>query len=396
MSGWRARLGAFGELLFPGLEEYVFTRDRNRAVPASKAPRSGYRPPAFREREPHIVVAPQEGPGWESWQPGTRNFYFEAWQSARELYGEAHVSVLPVDPGMTSEAWHRNLRDHLHDTEATHIVTHIEHDPGDQSAWTWDIAWNQLTPQWDGVLLGVMFDSAFPLTTMKTRRIARMSANFVAVDICSPANSVFVSGRSEVGPVTMPMSAVSLDLIRQRLAGIEISHDVSFIGVLYPYRIALLDHLGSLGIDVSVNPHRSDVTVDPESSRQGQPSWLDYMAGLASSRMTINFSRFSAGDAEQLKTRVIEATLAGTFLLTDDVRSSRLYFEPDVEYGYFESVEQLPSVISTWLADPARLDGARRAAQHKAFSIAHRDFWTRIERGLVARGLPQLGEPAES
>jgi len=391
MTSFRARLGRFGERFFPGLEERAFTRNRDRVVPESMAPRRGHRSPPFLERSPHLVVVPQEGPGYESWQAGTRNFYFEAWQTARELYGDEHVSVLPVSRAEDPQSWQRRLRDLLYDTKATHILTHIEHDPGNPMHWTWDVFWNELTPRWDGTFLGVMFDSAFPLVTMKTRRMARMSPNFIAVDICTSMDSVLVKGRSEIGPVTMPVSAASLDLVRNRIASIRPSHDVSFIGVLYPYRIALLEELRSSGVDVIVNPHRSDSSLDTDASRRDQPSWLDYMAGLASSRMTINFSRFSSGDVEQLKTRVIEATVAGTLLLTDDVQSSRLYFERGVEYGYFSSVEQLPEVVSDWLSEPDRLERGRTLAQQKAFAIAHNDFYARIDAGLLNRHLPRLG-----
>jgi hypothetical protein len=269
-------------------------------------------------------------------------------------------------------------------------VTHIEHDPGSPEEWTWDVAWNSITPEWDGVLLGVMFDSAFSLVTMKSRRVARMSPNFVAVDICTSMDSVLVSGRPEVGPVTMPVSRQSSALVLERIEDIVPSHDVSFIGVMYPYRVELVERLRAAGVDVAVNPHRLDLAEDPSSSREAQPGWLDYMAGLASSRMTINFSRFSVGEAEQLKTRVIEATLAGTFLLTDDKKSTRLFFTPEVEYGYFESVDELPRVIEQWKAHADDLDLGRRSAQMKAIDIGATDFWSRVGSGLELRGLPGL------
>ncbi len=390
VAGFRARAGRIAERFIPGLEDRAFNRARNASIPASRAPKGGHQPPMFDEREPHIVVVPQEGPQFESWRPGTRNFYYEAVQTAREIYGEAAVSVLDVGPGEDSSSWHTRLRDLLGDSRATHIVTHIEHDPGNPSEWTWDLAWNELTPDWDGVLLGVMFDSAFPLITMKSRRIARMSPNFVAVDICTSMDSVLVSGRPEVGPVTMPVSRESAALVRERIAGVQPEHDVSFIGVMYPYRVEMVERLRSRGVDIVVNPHRQDTAEDPESSRRLQPNWLDYMAGLASSRMTINFSRFSAGDHEQLKTRVIEATLAGTLLLTDDRDSTKLFFTPEQEYGYFSGVDDLPDVIDSWKTDPVRLDDARRAAQSRAFIIGATDFWTRIDAGLRRRALPVL------
>ena len=386
----RARMGKFAERFIPGLEDRAFNRARNAAEPTSRAPRGGYRPVSHVERDPHIVVVPQEGPQFESWQPGTRNFYFEAFQTARELFGDDAVSVLDVSKGERPESWQRRLQDHLLDRKATHIVTHIEHDPGNPEQWTWDIAWNQLASRWDGALLGVMFDSAFPLITMKARRIARMSPNFVAVDICARADSVMVPGRIEVGPVTMPVSRMSSELVRDRIQEIEPTHDVSFIGVMYPYRMELVDRLRADGVDIAVNPHRQDFAEDPLSSRRLQPSWLDYMAGLASSRMTINFSRFSADDVEQLKTRVIEATLAGTFLLTDDRNSTRLFFDPEVEFGCFAGIESLPDVINHWKSRSNDVELGRRQAQTKAREIGATDFWARISNGLNRRGLPRV------
>ncbi len=372
----------------PGAGDIAFNRDRSRSVPESRAPRRGYRQPAVTDRPPHILVVPTEGPQFPEWGPGHRNFYFEAYRSAQEQLGQQAASVLDVPPGQRSEVWHRALIDAVHDTGATHIVTHVEHDPGNADSWTWDVAWNQLAPTWDGVFLGVMFDSAFDLVTMKSRRLARMSQNFVAVDICMPADGVLVRGRPEVGPVTMPMSLESLLMVEERLVGVKPAHDLSFIGALYPYRVEMIEKLKAAGLDVAVNPHRSDETLDFLSSRTDQPGWLDYMAGLAGSRMTVNFSRSSAGSWEQLKTRVIEATVAGTFLLTDDRDRTRLYFEPDIEYGYFADADDLRLVAASWLeAEPLRIDGAVRA-QAKARRIISEDFWKRIDQGLEARGLP--------
>ena len=384
LAGLRQRISA----LVPGAGDIAFNRDRNRAVPASKAPRRGYRPRAFDGRPPHVLVVPSEGPQFADWGPGNRNFYWEAYRSAQEILGNESASYLDVPPGERPDVWHRNLLDAVKDSQATHIVTHVEHDPGNPDVWTWDVAWNQLAPRWDGVFLGVMFDSAFDLVTMKARRLARMSPNFAAVDICMPADGVLIRQRPEIGPVTMPMSRESLALVDERLASIEPRHDVSFIGALYPYRVQLIEQLRDAGLDVAVNPHRSDVTTDFVSSRTDQPGWLDYMAGLAESRMTINFSRSSAGSWEQLKTRVIEATLAGTFLLTDDRDRTRLYFTPEVEYGYFQDPEHLLAVVEKWIeADSARSTGSK-AAQAKAHEVITRDFWERIDAGLQTRALP--------
>ncbi len=345
----------------------------------------------FRDRPPHVVVVPQQGPGFETYKEGTRNFYFEAQQLLGELIGESCVSVLSVGELESPDSWHSRLVELIRVTGATHILTHIEIDPGDQdSSWTWDQAFTRLVDSgWDGILLGVNFDSAYKWIRARSRRLARISPQFVSVDICMPMDGQLVRKRSEVGPVNMPVSAGTLKLVEEALVGVEKVHDVSFIGSLYPYRVELIDDLRARGIDVAVNPHRSDETTDFESSRANQPEWVDYMRGLASSHMTINFSRSSAGPFEQLKTRVIEAGIAGTYLLTDDKDRTRLFFPSD-QFSTFDSVEDLPDLIESLLKDRADLDARARRAQIRARELAVTNFWEGIDQGLQARGLPQI------
>lgn len=400
----RQRVGGLASRVYPGLDEALWRRRRSRereyeltAAPyvdlGRRRPVTGRAPASLSTglRAPHLVVVPQHGPAFEDFRPGTRNFYYEAAQNARELYGADRVSVFRVDPGEPLGQWQARLVDYLMDSEATHLLTHIEVDPGLQDGtWHWDTLWAQLIPRWDGVLLGVMFDSAFRWVSAKSRLLARMSPNFVVVDICMPMDGSMVRGRPEVGPVNMPVSKESLDLVDAHLRGIEPVDDVSFIGALYPYRVELIERLRAAGVSVAVNPHRPDVTEDLAGSRANQPSWLDYMAGLRRSQMTINFSRSSAGDFEQLKTRVLEATLARTLLLTDDRERTRLFFEPESEYGYFASPEDLPAVISRWLSEPGQLASARISAEERARHLAHTNFFEGIDRGLRLRGLPRI------
>jgi hypothetical protein len=236
-----------------------------------------------------------------------------------------------------------------------------------------------------------MFDSAFEWIAAKSRLLATISPRFMVVDICMPMDGSMKRGRPEVGPVNMPVSRESLALVDARIADVSPTWDVSFIGVMYPYRMDLVDRLRKNGVSVAVNPHRADAAADDFGSRVNQPGWLDYMAGLASSRMTLNFSQSSAGRFEQLKTRVLEATLAGTLLLTDDLDRTRRFWVPGEEYVYFRDVATLPRVISDLLADPERVLRIAAAGQRKARALAHTNFWGGIDDGLRRRGLPLTG-----
>ena len=114
------------------------------------------------------------------------------------------------------------------------------------------------------------------------------------------------------------------------------------------------------------------------------------MAGLASSRATINFSQSAARPVEQLKTRVIEAGLAGTFLLTDDRDRTRLFWNPETEFGVFTGAADLPTVAHGFLSDPPRLETARTAFSTRARELARTGFWGAVEDGLSRRGLPGI------
>ena len=379
-------------LVNPYWDEIGWNRQHDsRMRAAGLTPRKRKSVMSFAPRTTHVLIVPQNGPSGDNFFAGQWNIYYEATKALEDLIGAENVTVFDVPAGEQPAVWQQRLVDQVASTGATHVLTHIESDPGTTSdSWTWDEAFIRLLDSgWEGALLGVNFDSAFKWIRARSRRLARMSPQFVSVDICMPMDGELVRSRTEVGPVNMPVSSETLALLAPALVGVEKVHDVSFIGTLYPYRVELIESLRSRGINVAVNPHRADETTDFESSRANQPTWIEYMQGLASSHMTINFSRSSAGPYEQLKTRVIEAGLAGTYLLTDDQDRTRLFFPPD-EFSTFNSVEDLPDLIESLLRDRADLDARARRAQVRARELAVTNFWSGIDQGLVARGLPPI------
>ncbi len=378
--------------IWPSLDEYLWNRARDREVrdylrATQYLPLGGQ---ATRGRAPHVVVIPMDGPDVASWKAGGGNFFYEIAQAAREYAGTATVSVFAVGPGEEPQVWHRRLTDYLIDTGATHVIAQVESDPNAPQSWTWDILWVQLERCWDGVFLGVLFDSAYRWITIHTRRLARTSPRFMVVDICMPMDGVLVAGRPEVGPVNMPVSNESLVEIDAYTQGMEKLFDVSFIGTLYPYRVELIDALRDRGVRVAVNPHRTDVTHDFRESRSNQPTYLDYMAGLFQSEMTINFSRSSAGDFQQLKTRVLEACAVGCLVLTDDRDRTDRFWQPDIEFGYFTDPADVPALVERFLGHTAQLKAAQAAARRRAREINVTSFWGGIDVGLYRRGLPRV------
>jgi len=343
----------------------------------------------FRKRLVHVITMANDGPGSENFGPGMGNIHFEIGNTLGELLGSDQVTVFGINPGESPSSWHKRLVDLVKETDATHIICHAEADPGDPHSWTLDELFSMLLQSWDGVLMGVTFDSSHKWVHAKNRRLGKMSPQFLLVDICIPGQDSIVKGRREVGPVNMAISAQTLKLFDARTQGLEKKYDVSFFGALYPYRVAIIDELKILGITVAVNPHRSDHAVDFESSRSNQPSYLDYIAGIAQSRVTINFSQSSGSTAQQLKTRLVEATSVGTFVLTDDRERTREYFEPH-EYGYFSSIEELPGVVTAVLSRGKELDDLAVTLREKGRKLARNNFWQGVDEGLAARNLPRV------
>ncbi|MDD2859036.1 MAG: glycosyltransferase [Candidatus Nanopelagicales bacterium] len=392
--GLRARAGQLASRVVPDLDERAWRRARRRQVAQLRAEGAGLDASVTRGasvigRAPHIVVVPMDGPGRDTWRPAGGNFFYEIQQAAREHLPGATVSIVSVEEGEPASSWHRRVAQAVIDLGATHVIAQVETDPERAGQWTWDVLWADLAEIWDGVLLGVVFDSAFRMITLQCRELARISDRFLLVDICMPMDGLLVRGRPEVGPVNMPVSRASLDVIDARIHDLPKHYDVSFIGALYPYRVELIDRIRASGVSIAVNPHRQDAATDLASSRRAQPSYIDYMAAIAQSRMTINFSESSAGTLQQLKTRVLEATAVGCFVLTDDVdRTSR--FWPADEYGYFADPDELPALVARLLADPQALEAATQRAMARARAINASSFWGGIEEGLRRRSLAPL------
>jgi hypothetical protein len=394
------RVARLAARLYPGVDEWWFNRQRSRQMRAYLEfvglwPVTVGLRPTVAERT-HVVVVPMDGPTHPNFRAAGGNYFYEVAQSCREYAGDDAVSVFAVEPGEPPASWHRRLIDYLVETDATHLVAQVEKDPEQSQSWWWDAFWAALHPRWPGVFLGVMFDSSYPWLTIPVRRVARMSDRFVLVDICMPMDGAMVAGRPEVGPVNMPVSHESLAVIDAAVADASKQYDVSFIGVLYPYRIEAIEACRRHGLTVEVNPHRVDAPNDLRSSQANQPTYVDYMRGLAESDVTLNFARSSAGDFYQLKTRILEACLMGCLVLTDDTDRTSLFWRPGEEFDRFSAPADLPDVVDRWLSDPAALRRAQSSARQRAREITVSSFWGGIDAGLTRRGLPLVRRPSVS
>lgn len=384
--------------LLPALDEWVFNRDRDRIVrDLLSDPR--YAAAAVTAEMPaqsHVVVVPQASGSDARWQLAQGTFMFEIAQTAREYLGEKRVSVFEVRPEEQPQAWHPRLITFLAQAGATHLVAQIEADPyRTAERWTWDAFWTQAAQAWAGVLLGVTYDSSWRWLAAQSRRLARIDERFVLIDICMPMDGVLVAARPEVGPVNMPVSRLSLEFIEKVTARTPRDIDVSFIGALYPDRITALHALADLGIDVVVNPHhRAPANLAGEVRHSA--TYTDYMRALARSRITLNFSKASAGPFQQLKTRILEATLMGAVVVTDDRDRTERFWMKGKEFERFDSLEELGATIRRLLNDTAELQVMSSQARARALDLHSSGLWRSVDRTLDQRGLPLVGGRAST
>ena len=381
--------------LFPGLDEWLWNRQRDRWCRA-QGQSTEYLAALRKERvDPshlpvRVVVVPMDGPDVPTWQAAGGNHFYEIWQSARELFGPENVELFSVSSHESPREWHGRLIAFLQDVGATHLVFQVEHDPNQPEANTWDLFLASVTPRWNGVLLGVIYDSAFEWITIAARRLARLNDHFVLVDICQPMGGRLVPGREEASIVTMAISDQTLEVVDKYIVGMTKDLPVSFIGALYPDRVQMLQAIRDADIDVAVNPHRVDVTRDFVESRTNQPTYLDYMAGLYRSRMTINLSASSSGNGQQLKTRVLEACLVGTVVLTDDSDRTERFWKADRDFVHFDSIDVLAASVVDLERNPERREDIARHARARARELNVMGFWGGIDQGLKARSLQPL------
>jgi hypothetical protein len=337
----------------------------------------------------HLVVVVHHGPDAPNWRVAGGNHFFEVHQSAIEALGADRVTLFGVGQSEPTPDWHRRLLTTVAETGATHLIAQVETDPNQPGSWNWDIVLPVLSRHWQGATIGMMYDSAYEWLRIRAHRMGRLTGNLLIAELCEPMSGFVRPGQYEVGPMTMPLSQASVAVIDEYVRDLPKVYDVSFIGALYDYRVDLLDLIRAHGLTVAENPHRADAVHTYDESRTNQPTYLDYMAGLARSELTINFSLAHGGPHEQYKIRVHEASLVRCICLTDDGDRSRHFFAPN-EYQFFPSVEALPDVIAARLADRDALAHDQAAASTRAHELSRTDYWGRIDVGLERRGLPRL------
>jgi hypothetical protein len=317
-----------------------------------------------------LIVSPQS---WDSsrmpWKPAMGNYFYDIWQSARERYGEDKVLLFQIQPG--DPTWSSKLLKMIVDSDPSHVLFQGEEDPnGDHNAWPSFGA--QLAKVWDGQLIFLMYDSVYWWHIFNAEKVARVYPNTTvhAIDR-DPYELNRKIPRS--GPGVLPTSLETLKILQSDkifATRPDSPGDVTCVGSLYPDRIKQLRKFERSGIIVRVNPHRE--------GRSDRPSYTEYAAAIGHSWATINLSRNHGMPRKHVKTRVLEAPLFGTLLLSDEkVLSSQII--PEDAFVYFTSPQDLKQKIRFLQENPATYEEIRARGIQYAQKVTNSIFWEKIE-----------------
>ena len=317
------------------------------------------------------------------WEPAVGNYSFELFETAKRCMGEDRVHVLRIDPGGSTKDWQGRVIAYLNDHAISHALGRIDIEPNGSGDWAWDIFVRRLRREWSGVFLPLTYDSAYPYLSMHLDRLARLNARSMPVVLDRPITPVIRPHLPSAGPLFLPLSDASMEVLNAAVADVDHDLDLTFIGNVdgYPYRAALLSGLRDAGLDVAVNPQRE---------YDAMPGFAAYAKALARSRVTLNFSRCNGVPVTQLKTRLLEGSLFGTLVASDSPLYAEDYFVKGEEFISYSSPHDLKSQLASLLAEPERLESMREAAHAKAEKLRIWNFWSKVDQGLAARGLSPL------
>ena len=348
----------------------------------------------FDSHESRLLVIPHDGPHMDSWKPFGGNWFFEIQQSAVEHLGPQRVRVVNIPPFMPVRDWTQRVFDEIATFKPTHVIGQIERDPNKSADWNWDVLARGLAEAPGVTFIAVHYDLHFAWIQERLKRLHDLLPEMVSLGLADPPMIRIPRSSRSIGPVTMPISEITLSQADEIRLATKRSEDLSFLGALYENRVPILRNLEDAGLRVLVNPHHDKVASDYLGSRENKSGYYRYMQGIAACNFTINFARASSGSDIQYKTRVVESAVLGTFLVTDDSKWAPKILSPDLlvvvndfrdASRALEDFQRLPD-----------LEARRDALLERGKYLARYHFWSQLESALRSMKKASLGIDAKT
>jgi hypothetical protein len=263
----------------------------------------------------------------KNWIPAEGNFYFEMFQSAKEKYPNWEIEVYFCE---AEREWQKTLEEVLIKIRPDILLISSEIDPNGNSDWTLDVFIGNLKRVWNGTICYLLFDSAFPLHVWRLKRLIRINPKNFVVSIDRNLRQEEKINSTNIGPTFLPISKLSMkilsELIQRKIAEEDLDPiQMSFIGQEYPYRRKILSEIATGFHGIQINP---------QLQMKNPHSYLSYITALYLSEFTINMSRQHVINKPQLKCRVLEASLFGSYVISDESVYTQLFLEADEHFSY--------------------------------------------------------------
>ena len=318
-----------------------------------------------------LIIVPSRYANKKTWRNSNGNIFFEIYQSALETFQNSHVEYFFVKPNSTN--WKFELGEYVSYTEFDYLVMDAEIDPDGSSKWTLDSFLIENVFNWEGKFIWISMDSVLTTHKLRIDRISRIRPGSIVVAIDRKSNYGFRRSKELISPIFLPISNATIANIDKKFGKAPMRKSgLTFFGTVYGYRELELDNLLKMNINIIINPHKS-------SSKT--PSYEDYLKQFILFNSTLNFSRNSRHNINQLKSRILEAAIFGCFVITDEDELWREFFPLNSGIYPFSSYSDLVDTYNLSVLT-VYSDVFRTAYINYAREEVNTQFWLRIASAL--------------
>lgn len=308
---------------------------------------------------------------WEQrdnfWGPGNGNIYFEIWQSALECENLGDIVLYKVK--FQNKDWHLDVIELLSSHNIDFILMDVEQDPSGVPNWDSDLKIASIRKYWNGKIFLFSLDMAFTTHLMRASKIIESDKNSIVISIDRNVRKFFFM--RGIGPLLAPISLQSINYIDSKLTvPLEKKYELTFIGTIYKQREKVLHSITDFGIPLSINPHQNS------GERE---SYTNYIKTIMESKYTLNLSKAGRDPISQIKSRLLEASIFGTRVVTDSKNNITGNFPLKNGIIRFRNLKELKNVISNEEEISLNLNRSNEIAiRNEARIHATKNFWATL------------------
>lgn len=330
---------------------------------------------AINEKSKILLIVPFKQFSASNWGFAQGVYLHEIWASGKE-YLKVEIEIFSFDETAYEKDEFDRLLMELVGGDYSHLLASLESNPG-ATSWDWDYFAARALDVWSGLVIGLSTDSVYRKHQIQFQRFVSIYEKTVIIGIDVVPDTKYLKLENYYGPTLLPISRASIAQIDRDLPNASSrlqsrQHDVVFVGAVYAYRETQLKRILNKGLDLSINPHKSQL-VGTEGN-----GYVDYVAAMCSGSLTLNLSRANGVNVKQLKSRVLEGPVFGTPILSDETNLSSIFFDPDKEFMYFDGSDESLLRAIEQTRDKEMISNMSKAVKVKARLIAQSAFWDTV------------------